>query len=417
VAKGTVTQRSVEGLKGTDRDEFLWDDKLAGFGVRCLKGTGRKSFVVQWKREGRTRQIALGHYPLVKAEEARRQAVEMLAAVSRGEDPAADRDAAQSSPRVAEVCDRWVMLGVGPKGRLKRPTTLEMDRSRIDSHIRRHDIGAAKIRAVTAADVRRWLADVTDGKTAVDEKVADRRRSRRIVRGGAGVAARTLRMLKAVFAYAVRHGLIAESPARDVHAPDHAEQERERYLSPEELARLGKALSQAEESGAAWQAVGCVKLLLATGLRKDEALSLKWSDVDLERRRLVLPETKTGRSVRPLSRSAIAILTGIRGRSSDSWLFPASRGAGHFVGLQKVWVQIRSAARLGDVHLHDLRHTVGAAAASAGTSLVIVGRMLGHKKARSTERYAHVAPDVAADVADQIAEGIAHAVANGGVKE
>ena len=201
-----------------------------------------------------------------------------------------------------------------------------------------------------------------------------------------------------------------------MHAPDHAEQERERYLSPEELARLGKALSQAEESGAAWQAVGCIKLLLATGLRKDEALSLKWSDVDVERRRLVLPETKTGRSVRPLSRPAIAILTGIRGRSSDSWLFPASRGAGHFVGLQKVWVQIRSAAGLGDVHLHDLRHTVGAAAASAGTSLVIVGRMLGHKKARSTERYAHVAPDVAADVADQIAEGIAHAVANGGVR-
>ena len=115
MAKGTVTQRSVEGLKGAERDEFLWDDKLAGFGVRCLKSTGRKSFVVQWKREGRTRQIALGHYPLVKAEEARRQAVEMLAAVGRGEDPAADRDAAQSSPTVTEVCDRWVMLGSGRK--------------------------------------------------------------------------------------------------------------------------------------------------------------------------------------------------------------------------------------------------------------------------------------------------------------
>ena len=286
MAKGSVTQRSVEALKCTERDEFLWDDKLAGFGVRCLKGTGRRSFVVQWKREGRTRQVALGQYPLVKAEEARRQAVELLAAVSRGEDPAANRDAARSSPTVAEVCDRWLALGVGPKGRLKRPTTLAMDRSRIDSHIRRHDIGGAKIRAVTAADVRRWLADVMDGKTAVDEKVADRPRSRRIVRGGAGVAARTLRMLKAMFAYAVRHGLIAENPARDVHAPEHTEKERERYLSPEELARLGKSLSRAKQSGAAWQATDCIKLLLATGLRKDEALSLRWSDIDFERRRL-----------------------------------------------------------------------------------------------------------------------------------
>jgi integrase len=290
-----------------------------------------------------------------------------------------------------------------------------MDRSRIDSHVRRHELGGTKIREVAAADVRRWLADVIEGKTAVDETVAGKARARRIVRGGRGVAARSLRMLKAVFADAVRHGLVADNPARDVHAPEHAERERERYLSPEELANLGRALSQAELSGAAWQAVDCIKLLLATGLRKDEALSLRWSDIDFERRRLVLPETKTGRSVRPLSRSAVAILAGVRGRSRSAWLFPATKGEGHFVGLQKIWARIRSEAQLEDVHLHDLRHTVGAAAASSGRSLVIVGRMLGHRKARSTERYAHVAPDAAADAADQVAEEIARSVAKGRV--
>ena len=81
MANGAVTQRAVEAIKPAARDQFLWDDKLAGFGLRCFKGTGRKTFVVQWKRDGRTRQMALGMHPIVKAEDARRRAVEILAAV------------------------------------------------------------------------------------------------------------------------------------------------------------------------------------------------------------------------------------------------------------------------------------------------------------------------------------------------
>jgi integrase len=137
-------------------------------------------------------------------------------------------------------------------------------------------------------------------------------------------------MLKAVFAYAVQHGLVSENPAREVHAPENAEPEPERSLSREELGCLGKPMAEAGQNRAAWQALDCIKLLLATGLRKDEALSLRWSDIDFEHRRLVLAETRTGRSVRPLSRTAMAILMGIR-RSSSQWLFPATRREGHYI--------------------------------------------------------------------------------------
>jgi integrase len=410
MAKGAVTQRSVAAIRPGDRDQFLWDDKLPGFGLRCLKGTGRKCFVVQWKRDGRTRQLVLGLYPIVKAEEARRNAVEILAAVGRGEDPAAERDAAKASPTFVEVCDRWLALGVGPKGKLKRATTLAMDRGRVEAHIRPHVLGRMRVRAVTGADVWRWLADVIEGKTAVDVAVPGKPRSRRIVKGGPAAGARTLRMLRAAFAYAVRQGLIADNPAREVHPPENAERERERFLSPDELVRLGEALSAAEQAGTAWQAIGCIKLLLATGLRRDEALSLRWSDIDFDRRRLILPETKTGRSVRPLSRPAMAILTGFRGLSRGSWVFPATKGQGHYVGLQKVWSKVRSAAGLDDVRLHDLRHTVGATAVGSGASLIVVGRLLGHRKARSTERYAHVAPDTATAAADDVAGAISDAI-------
>jgi predicted transcriptional regulator len=113
---------------------------------------------------------------------------------------------------VAEVCDRWLGEGLGPKGRAKRASTLAMDRSRVEAHIRPHLLGSRRVRAVTPANLRAWLRDVAEGRTAADEKVG--RRARRIVTGGPGVAAHTLRMLKAVFAYALRQGLVPENPAR-----------------------------------------------------------------------------------------------------------------------------------------------------------------------------------------------------------
>ena len=149
-----------------------------------------------------------------------------------------------------------------------------------------------------------------------------------------------------------------------------------------------------------------MRLILATGVRKHEALGLRWAEVDLERRRVVLPETKTGRSVRPLSREAVAILSGLKGRSSGEWVFPATHGTGHYTGLQRVWVKVRSAAGLPDVRLHDLRHSFAAGAAGSGASLLVIGRLLGHRKARSTERYAHFAEQHIAEAADAVAQQI-----------
>lgn len=234
-----------------------------------------------------------------------------------------------------------------------------------------------------------------------DEKVG--RRARRIVTGGPGIAARTLRMLKAVFAYALRQGLVPENPARDVRAADEAE--RERFLSAEEVGRLALALDGAEGEGTAWQAVAAIRLILATGLRKEEALELRWAEADLDLGRLVLADTKTGRSVRPLGRAAVAILAAIKARElASGWVFPATGGPGHYRGLQKVWSRVRAAAGLPDVRIHDLRHTVAATAASSGANLLVVGRLLGHKKARSTERYAHLTETAVAAAADRVAD-------------
>jgi integrase len=399
-----ITQKVVEALKASpEQDLFRWDDQVEGFGVRIYP-SGTKKFVVQWKRDGRNRRLVLGTYPMMKAEEARKAAITALAAVAEGHDPAAERDARKTSPTVAELCKRWLEIGTGPKGKPKRPSTLGMDRSRIEAHVV-PILGNRKVRTITEEDVRELVDAIVSGRTASDQKLGPR--TRRIVKGGSGVAARTLRMVKAIFAHAVREGLIPANPAQRVNVSDGAERERERYLSPEEMAKLGKALAAADTAGVAWQAVAAIRLILVTGLRKAEALGLRWDHIDFAHRRLVLPETKSGKSVRPLSRAAITILETIQGRASDTpWVFPATKGKGHYVGLQKAWAGIRAAAGLGDVHIHDLRHTVGANAAMSGASLLVVGRLLGHKKARSTERYAHLSPEFLADAADKVADVI-----------
>ena len=278
MAVGNVTQKSVEQLAGAaDRDVFLWDTALAGFGVRVFKSTGRKTFVVQWKRDGRTRQVTLGTYPMVKAEPARRKALAVLAAVAAGQDPAAERDAANASPTVAELCDAWLKLGIGPAGKPKRASTLAMDRSRIDGHVV-PTIGTIRVRSLTTADVRRMVTAIEKGETSLDRKGA-KARSRRIVKGGPGVAHRTLRMVKAILAHAVREKLIAGNPAQNVHGGREAE--RDRFLDAKEEAHLARALAAAERvPSIPWQATAAVRLILASGLRKAEALALRWDAID-----------------------------------------------------------------------------------------------------------------------------------------
>jgi integrase len=153
-------------------------------------------------------------------------------------------------------------------------------------------------------------------------------------------------------------------------------------------------LVTAEKEGEPWQALGIIRLLLLTGLRRDEARALRWDYVDEQGGRLLLPDTKTGKSARPLAAPVMTLLTELRQRSGKSpWVFPATRGEGHFIGLQKVWARIRARAGLQDVRLHDLRHNLASLAVASGESLFITGKVLGHRKARSTERYAHLADD------------------------
>lgn len=257
----------------------------------------------------------------------------------------------------------------------------------------------------------KFQRDVAAGKSKADIRTG--KRGRAIVDGGPGTAARSLAVLGAMLEWAAHpdRKLIPANPAKGVKLLKSGK--RERFLSEAELAKLGDALAAMEaEHQLSATATAAIRLLLLSGCRKAEILTLRWEWVDIERRVLRLPDSKTGPKVVPLAAAAIKLLTELP-RGGD-YVLPAAKGAGHYTGLQKDWERVRARAGIGGVRIHDLRHSFASFAVADGNSLYLIGKVLGHKQARTTEIYAHLADDPIRAVADRTAARIAAAMAPAG---
>lgn len=410
-----LTKRAVEAIQPAAGDQFLWDAQLPGFGLRIYP-SGAKVYLYQWKRSGRTRRIKLGRHGeatadgTMGAELARKRAMVAAGQVNEGKDPSQLQGLGSSNPTIADLADLWRKEGSAQK----RRSTLSMDWSQLVNHVLPL-IGQIRLNALKRAHLERLVLDISQGKTQRDDgpsqagQARERPRSRRIVRGGPGAAARALSVVAAMLEFAIARELRADNPARGVKKPK--QQTIERMLSEAEIVRLGDVLRELEAEGMSWQPIEVVRLLLLTGCRRNEALFLRWEEVSFERARLELPRTKTGKSVRPLTLPALELLERLRqrrdeaGRSSP-WVFPSPRGEGPYIGVQKSWGKIRGRAELDDVRLHDLRHNFASWAVAFGGNLYVVGKVLGHRHGQSTERYAHIQDDPARNAANLAATPI-----------
>lgn len=178
---------------------------------------------------------------------------------------------------------------------------------------------------------------------------------------------------------------------------------RERFLSAAELGRLGDALADAEAEKPEWErAVAAIRLLALTGCRRGEILGLRWDEVDFEKRCLALRDSKTGPKIVYLSGAAIEILLGIERLDDNPHVIPGKKVGGHLSDLNRPWRWVRKRAGLEDVRLHGLRHTYASVGIGSGHSLPVVGRLLGHRKSATTERYAHLADDPIRKAAEAI---------------
>ena len=403
--------------RATPRDDQyeIWDGELAGFGLRIMV-SGVKSFIVRYRIDGggrtaKRRTYTLGRYGALTIEQARKNARAVLGAVANGEDPGAKRIAKRGEILISQLRDlyeeRGCVIQRGKRiGEPMKPLTKQYTLARIDHHIVPL-LGRKRIGDVSIADVEQFSRDVASGKTAKDEKIGPRKRI--IVRGGEGAARKAIRDLSAMFSFAMRHELTDRNPV-DKAAVRKVDNERTRFLSLEEVKRLGKAFDKLEASGTNPKAIAIARLWALTGCRRNEIAGLKWNEVDLDRGFFQFEDTKTGRSVRPLNRAAIEILRGIDRAPSSEFVFPATEGKSHFQGTKSVWPNVKKLSGLPDVTPHTLRHTMGSTSISAGQALAMTGAILGHRNPRSTAIYAHVQMAPAKRAAERASSKIATAL-------
>ena len=269
-------------------------------------------------------------------------------------------------------------------------------------------LGARKVTSVTADVVEEFMHDVIDGKVARKQKLGPRAVSN--VRGGRGAASRTIGLLGAIFAYAVRKGIRPDNPVRGIIRP--ADRRRDRRLTAEEYGQLSIGLA----SLGTWpHGVAAARFLVLSGWRTGEVTGLRWREVDLVRRTARLERTKTGASLRPLSRDVTDLLaaqrTAVPDTSANALVFPASRGSGPMSGFRRIFGAQRRRAPSSRHNAPRSSTLVASEAADLGYSEPTIAALIGHKGGGVTRRYIHSADAVLLAAADGVAARIASLLA------
>jgi integrase len=410
VADQRITKRVVDGLKPLASEFAVWDSKLPGFGVR-VRPTGAMSYIVVYRagsgRGAPVRRYTIANVGKVTPETARRRAKGILGAVAHGHDPAGEKAIARGTLTISELADRFMAEHVEQK---RKPGTAIFYRHLLDKVIRR-ELGATKADKLKRAQVARLHGSLK--KTPFQ-------------------ANRVLAVIGSMYAFAGRSGVVPEgvNPARRIE--QFKEPRRERFLTGKELERLGSAIREAETKGIPWDvdegkpkakhlpkaknrftkigpfAAAAIRLLLFTGCRLREILHLKWEQVDLERGLLFLADSKTGRKTVILNAPALAVLANLE--RLGSFVVPGDDPEKPRADLKRPWEAVAKRAGLDGVRLHDLRHTYASFGAGGGLGLPIIGKLLGHTQASTTQRYAHLDADPLRRASEAIGGRIAAAL-------
>ena len=402
MAENRIGLREVRALKP---GQVAWDGAVAGFGARRQRSAVASYVLIYRTLEGRQRWHTIGrHGSPWTPQTARAEAQRLLGDVKKGADPAAVKQARRQAKDVAELCDLY--LADAEAGRLltrrkkpKKRSTLEIDKGRIERHIKPL-LGRLKVSAVTTDDVDNFMHDIAEGKTAGNTKSGKKRGLAR-VRGGKTAATRAVGLLGGIFTYAVQHRMRPDNPVRGVIRFEDGK--RERRLSDDEYKALGDGLVKAKMESIWPAATAACRFLSLTGWRSGEALGLRWDEIDIPQRTAILGDTKTGRSMRPLSRASCDLLKEMP--RLGPLVFPATRGDGPLKGFRKLWNKILKLGKVaGDVTPNVLRHSFTSLGADLGYSDITIGAIVGHKGRTITSRYIHSADAVLLSAADAIAD-------------
>ncbi len=383
LGRRSISRRTVEALE-VDRDTVFWDSGQPGFGVRVYP-SGSKHYIVQTRARGAAKRLTIGRHGVITPEEARRRAALIIARIKAGEDPVPEPLAAKhpDGPTVAALAARYLEEYAEQHC---KPNTVKAYRRMANGHI------VPTLGKLPLGSVRR-------------EHVRDLHHA---MRATPVQANRTLDLLSRMFNMAESWGLTPEGSNPCRGTVKYRQQARERFLTAAEFRRLGRALDEAEADGAvSAHAAAAIRLLMLTGCRKNEIVTLRWRDVDLEAMELNLEDTKTGARTVPLSPEAVRVLAGIPRAEGNPWVIQGRKPGERLGFIDRQWCLVRERARLEDVRLHDCRHSFASRALALGESLPVIGRLLGHAHVETTAKYAHLARDSMHEAAVRVADSIA----------
>ncbi len=376
-----LTARLARDSKAGGKDIILFDKSVPGFGLR-IHPSGRKVWIVQARIDGRSRRVVVARYGAMRLAQARRRARDMLDRIRAGGNPADDIRREKQAPTFKEFTEEYL--------RRSDPHWKPSGRETVSVYLKARILpafGKMLIDRIGPEDVAAWFDAASKDKP--------------------GAANRALEILRAMMFRAEEWGLrerdtnpclgIAMNPLKQVA----------RFLDTDELARLGRALDHHQ---ARWpEAVAAIRLLALTGCRRSEVLDLRWRDIGEDA--LNLRDSKTGPRAVPLGEAARAHIGAISGpRKPDALLFPSYAHGKGYESMRNCWRAVCGHAKLGRLRLHDLRHTAASQAVMAGENLPLVGKLLGHKRHRTTAGYAHLADEHLVEAAEKVGAIIAESM-------
>lgn len=350
---------------------IIWDGEVKGFGVRIYP-TGKKSFVLDYRDNNRKNLMVIGSYSILKVDAAREQAKEYLVNLTKGVNPLQKRQGDKQGKLIKDLCKAYI-----ERHAVKKKSAQD-DITRIDRFI------IPAWGNLLATNIKR--ADVAALHTKLGKH-------------GRYQANRVYSLLSKMFNLARVWGFVPEDHVNPCFGIEKfKEEKRDRFVSHEEFPRLAEAINAELNQSV----VAAIWLYLLTGLRKEELLNLKWSDIDMTRKELKLTDTKNGKAhYLPLSIAAIDILNQTPRIEDNPYVIVGKNPGCHLVNIAKPWERIRKAAGLEDVRLHDLRRTVGSWLAQSNNSLHLIGKVLNHSNQSTTAIYSRFSQDNVRDALEQ----------------
>lgn len=360
-----LTIKLIESLNPNSDKKTIWDDKPVGLGLKVSK-SGKKTFILKYRNKFKQqRKYTIGKYGVITLDEARKIARKLLSDIADGKDPSDIKKQGIESPTMIDLFERYLKEHSCVNN---KPNTHKCN----ESFVRRYlvpKLGKYKVKEIQRKHIFELVQQFTS-KSNANNAIA---------------------ILSKAFNLSEIWGWRDDNTNPCRHVKKYPVQPRQRFLTKEEVKRLNQKLEFYKKAQLEpLTVIYAIKLLLLTGCRLNEILTLKWDYINLDENCFRLPDSKTGAKTVYFSNAVGDIIKTIKRLPDNPYLIIGDKKGQHLKNLQKPWRRIRKDCGLEDVRIHDLRHSFASMAAMSGMSLPIIGSMLGHSQPQTTAQYVHL---------------------------